>query len=287
MNIEHLYFFTAVVQQGSLTKAATKLGVSPQTVGRKIAQLESQIGCQLFVRHPTGYQPTVDGLSLHKQAQEIEEVLAAFKANFSTQNTSFSGVVRVALPEMIALQCVIPQIQPFLQRYPDLELQMVTGIHTVGIAKGDADIALRLKRPNKGALTVRKIGLMSSGLFVSHSLRDQPLDSVPLIGWDRHTQLPAVQWLKKITDREPILRFNTLAAQQAAIRSGLGAGILPHFLSEGLSEMSAYPIPLEPLWLVTHSNMTTPRVRAVYDEIAAIIGANQAQLVPNQPDSSP
>jgi DNA-binding transcriptional LysR family regulator len=280
MNIENIYFFTAVIRHGSLSKAAAKLGVSPQTVGRKIANLEDELGTNLFIKHPTGYQPTTDGLSFYKEAEAVEKALASLQTNFRSQQNEFEGIVRVALPEMLALQIVIPQLQPFIKQYPKLELQIVTGIFNVGIARGDADIALRLKRPEQGALTVRKVGNMSSGMFVSKG-QNTTLDTIPLVGWDRHIDLPAARWLGKVTNRSPNLRFNTLATQVAAIRGGLGAGILPHFLSNGLTEIEIPAIKAEPLWLVSHaSETTTLRIRAVYDEIANIISANQLLLMP-------
>ncbi|NRD74485.1 LysR family transcriptional regulator [Shewanella sp. VB17] len=282
MNIENIYFFTAVIRHGSLSKAASKLGVSPQTVSRKVASLEHEIGTTLFIKHPTGYQPTTDGLSFYKEAQNVEKTLASFKANVRKQQNEFEGSVRVALPEMLALRIVIPQLQPFIQRYPKLELQVVTGIYNVGIARGDADIALRLKRPEQGALTVRKVGSISSGMFTSKD-QNTNLDNVPLIGWDCHIDLPAAKLLTKITNRPPNLRFNTLATQEAAIRSGLGAGILPHFLSDDLTQIEIPAIKPESLWLISHANETsTPRIRAVYDEIANIISANQMHLMPKQ-----
>jgi DNA-binding transcriptional LysR family regulator len=280
MNFENIYFFTAVIRNGSLSKAASELGVSPQTVGRKVANLEFEIGTTLFIKHPTGYQPTTDGLLFYREAENVEKALVSLKTQFRTKNKEYEGVVRVALPEMIALRIVIPQLQPFIQDYPKLELQIVTGIYNVGIARGDADIALRLKRPEKGALTVRKVGSMSSGMFVSNG-QTSVLDNVPLVGWDSHIDLPSAKWLAKLTNRAPNIRFNTLASQEAAIRSGVGAGILPHFLSDGLTPIETSPIKPESLWLVSHASETTsPRIRAVYDEIANIISASQKDLMP-------
>ena len=283
MNIENISYIIAVIRYGSLSKAASILGVSPQTVGRKVANLEHELGIALFIKHPTGYQPTADGLAFYNEAENIEKAIASLQANFKSKNDEFEGEVRVAMPEMLANYLIIPQLKPFTQRYPKLALQIVTGINNVGIARGDADIAVRLKRPEQGALTVRKIANMSSGIFVA---KDQltALDKVPLIGWDNNIELPAVTWLKKLTNREPNFRFNTLATQVVAIRNGLGAGILPHFLSDGLVEIEAPAIKLESLWLVSHANeTTTPRIRAVYDEIAKIISTNRSYLTPKRP----
>ena len=253
MNIENIYFFTAVIRHGSLSKAAAKLGVSPQTVGRKISNLEHELGTSLFIKHPTGYQPTTDALVFYNEAENVEKALASLQVNFQTKKEEFEGDVRIALPEMLAKHIIIPQLKSFVQRYPKLTLQIVTGIDSVGIARGDADIALRLKRPEQGALTVRKIGTMSSGMFVARELITKEektvLDKVPLIGWEHHIDLPAVKWLSKITNRSPNFRFSCLATQEAAIRSGLGAGILPHFLSTDLIEIDIEPIKAESFWL--------------------------------------
>ena len=64
MNWDDLRFFTAVVQHQNLSRASKELGVSPQPVSRKITAFETKLGTALFIRHPRGYKPTLDAMSL-------------------------------------------------------------------------------------------------------------------------------------------------------------------------------------------------------------------------------
>lgn len=83
--------------------------------------------------------------------------------------------------------------------------------------------------------------------------------------------------VEKITGREPDLKFNNLATQKVAIQSGIG--ILPSFIATGLERIEHPYLLEESLWLVTHaSNISTPRIRLVYDEISKIILKNSPEL---------
>src|SRR3546814_15684387 len=74
---------------------------------------------------------------------------------------------------------------------------------------------------------------------MAHSLYAAPdvvadLERTRLVGWADAYDLPAARWLLRITGRKPDIILNALAAQHAAIRAGLGIGVLPCFLGEGL-----------------------------------------------------
>ncbi|VTX88258.1 LysR family transcriptional regulator [Acinetobacter ursingii] len=278
MNWDDLRFFTAVVQHQSLSRASKDLGVSPQTISRKITAFETKLGTALFIRHPRGYKPTIDAMSLIDEVKNAEKTLTTLQNNFINKSKKFSGVVRIATPELIATEILLPSLKQFLDRYPEVDIELITGRASIGIAKGEADIALRLVRPEQGALTIKKVGVMSSCLYsISSDINE--LNKLKLIGWDSNIDLPSSRWLKKITGREPNLKFNNLAAQKVAIQSGLGVGILPCFVAEGLTEIKQPYLLEEALWLVTHaSNISTPRIRLVYDEIADIISKNSSRL---------
>ncbi|WP_434533967.1 LysR family transcriptional regulator [Acinetobacter rudis] len=278
MNWDDLRFFSAVVQYENISHAGKALGVSPQTVARKITALEQKLATTLFVRHPRGYKANADAMSLIEEVKNAEMVLNTLQNNFINKSKKLVGTVRIAAPELIATEILLPALKPFLELYPAISIELITGIHTVGIAKGDADIALRLVRPEQGALTVKKVGVMSSGLY--GAIEEQvDLGTSRLIGWDTHIDLPSVRWLRKITSREANLKLNSLAAQRTAIQAGLGVGILPCFIAEGLQRIEQPYVFEESIWLLTHaSNISTPRIRLVYDEISEIMAKNSFRL---------
>src|SRR3546814_20087233 len=83
---------------------------------------------------------------------------------YTTLFRSAAGTVRLAAPDTLTTHILLPSLRPLLDRYPALKLELVTGIATVGIARGEADLALRLVRPEQGALTVRQVGRMAHSL---------------------------------------------------------------------------------------------------------------------------
>lgn len=274
MDWNDVRYFAATYRAGSLTGAARMLGVSVQTVGRRIESLEAAIGSTLFMRHSGGYTPTSDADALMLEAARVEEAVAGFRARAGGQAETISGVVRLAAPETITTHLLLPGLQPMLSQYPQLELEIVTGIALVGIARGEADLALRLVPPDHGALTVRRVGTMRHGLYAGAGAVPD-LASSRLVGWTDDHDLPASRWLHRLAGRSADLRFNHLEAHRAAIVAGHGIGILPCFLDAGLSRLPCRLVMEEPLWLVGHAAaQMSKRVRVVYDEIAAIIAKN-------------
>lgn len=274
MDWNDVRYFAATYRAGSLTGAARTLKVSVQTVGRRIDALETATGSKLFVRHSGGYAATPDADALMAKAVQVEESMAGFRAQASGRAEAIRGVVRLAAPETITTHLLLPSMAALLAQYPQLELEIITGIAPIGIARGEADLALRLVPPDHGDLTVRKVGTMGHGLFAGAAAIPN-LTTSRLVGWTNDHDLPASRWLQRLTGRSADLRFNHLEAHRAAIAAGLGVGILPCFLGSGLSRLPCKLVMEEPLWLVGHAAANiSRRIRVVYDEIVAIISAN-------------
>jgi len=280
MDWDDLRCFTAVARGGGLSSAARELGISAQTAGRRVAALEASLGVPLFVRHPGGYRLTDDGRAMLLDAEKVEETMRRLRDNAGARSGDVAGVVRLAAPETLATTLLLPGLRALLDRYPALTLDVVTGIDTIGIARGEADIALRLVRPAKGALTIRKVGRMAHALYAA-SAAGIDHDRRRLIGWSESYDLPARRWLKQHFGRDPDILVNSLAGQRAAIQAGIGIGMLPCFLGGDLVMLHTPMRPVETLWLIAHATETiSTRTRLVYDEIASILAKNAAILAP-------
>jgi len=282
MDWDDLRCFTAVARGGSLSRAARDIGISAQTVGRRIAALEASLGVPLFVRHPGGYRLTNDGRAMLGDAEQVEQTMRRLRDGVAGRHSDVAGIVRLAAPETLTTTLLLPGLRPLLDRYPALTLEVATGIDTIGIARGEADIALRLVRPAKGALTVRRVGRMAHSLY-ARSAADNGRENVRLIGWSDSYDLAARHWLRKHFGREPDILVNSLAGQRAAIEAGIGIGMLPCFLGDGLVVLETPLRPIEPLWLIAHATETiSSRAKLVYDEVAGIIANNTAILAPEE-----
>ncbi|WP_339651615.1 LysR family transcriptional regulator [Halopseudomonas pelagia] len=273
----NLRYFTAVIRHGGLSGAARHLGVSIQTVSRRISALEELLGTSLFVRHASGYIPTEDARALEIEAERVEVAIARFRARTDSNGSEMTGVVRLAAPETITTHLLLPALQPFLMQHPALELELLTGVPTLAIARGEADIALRVVRPERGALTRKRVGTMSYGLYAAPE-SSTDLATTRLVGWAAGHDLPADRWLQRLTERTPDIRTTQLEAQRAAIRAGVGIGILPCFLAQDLLRIPTEARMEETLWLVAHAESATKRIRHVHEEIVTIIEAAKDRL---------
>ena len=141
----------------------------------------------------------------------------------------------------------------------------------------EADIAIRLRRPDEPNLAVRRVGRMAFGIYATQDylLRRKP-ESWEFIAFDPRSAGAAQQdWLLRFAGNRPIVfRTNDLATQLAAVHGGVGLAALPHFFVENVdvSDVKAdYESLFRDIWLVVHTDLRkAPAVRAVVEMIAGI-----------------
>lgn len=279
--------FLAVARTGTLTGAAAVLGAGVATVSRRIERLEDALGVPLFARAQTGYQLTDEGTALLPRAEALEAAMDGFRSA-ADAGRGVRGHVRVATAENLANPLLIPSLGPLLAAHPGLTVEVSTDVASVNLHKRDADLAVRMVRPTRGHLTVRRIGTLGFGLYASADYMARRGDGVAFendsyIGWaDRFGDLPAAQWLaRSFRDTAPTLVTSTLASQLSAAQAGLGLAVLPHFLAQDAG-LKRVPVELgvdQDIWLVMHSDLiASQRVRVVADHLVGVIEAHGAQL---------
>lgn len=280
---DDLRVFLAVARAGSLTGAAGRLRLGVATVSRRVERLEAALGAALFTRHQTGYRLTDEGAALLFRAEAME--VAA--AGIAPGGGEVAGTVRLATAETLANEVVVPSLPALLARHPGLVVEVVTNVATANLHRRDADLALRMVRPEAGRVTVRRVGTLGFALFGAPAYlagrEGAPLQDHRLIGWDEALRgLPAAAWVARaLRDRPPALTTTTLAGQLAAARAGLGLAILPRFLGleAGLVDLSHELGLDQSIWLVLHADLAaSARVRAVADHLAELVRSEDARL---------
>lgn len=291
MDWNDLKYFLAVARSGSLTQAATELAVSQSTVSRRITELEQSIGTILFQRHQTGYFVTDEGGELLCHAERVEESIMALERGAAGLDKKPAGSVRLATSENLATDLIIPALPAFRERYPGICLEIITSTVTAELNRREADIALRVVRPNRGNLKVRRIGHMTYSVYGSRGYLErhphidgEPLGGRHLITWDdSHGFMPAAAWLaREHPGCKVALVTSSLPTQIAAVRAGLGLAVIPDFLA--VKEDFIAVIPAEQLfsaelWLVTHADLVaSARVRAVADFLSECVVQGSPEL---------
>lgn len=165
MDWNDLRYFLCVARTGSLSRAAAELGVSVSTVSRRIVELEANLGATLFSRSPTGYTLTLEGERVLKGAEMVEAGVFAVERSAYGLADQPSGTVRLATSENIATDLVIPALARFREQYPLIRLEIVTSTVTAELESQEADIALRMVRPDRGNLKVRRLGRMTYSVY--------------------------------------------------------------------------------------------------------------------------
>lgn len=153
-NWDDLYLFLTVAESGSLSAAARRSGLGQATVSRRMAELEQQIGEALFIRQNSGIVLSEIAQALLPAVQGMAEWAHVANLQVHRHGHLVRGKVRVAAPPGIAAELVVPVANNLRETHPDLQLEVLSGIETLNLQRGEADISLRVIRPKDPDLLV-------------------------------------------------------------------------------------------------------------------------------------
>jgi DNA-binding transcriptional LysR family regulator len=269
---------------GSLSEAARQLDVSPSTASRHIERLEADLKQKLFIRRHDGYRLTEIGANLTEQVEIIEAKARSLERSIGVQPDELRGTVRLATPELLAHELVIPALGAFHAEYPGISLELVADVRPVRLARREADLVVRAVRPSAGEYKIRKIGRVAAALFGSPAYLEQhgepkaPSDLAKhrLIGWDQDLEfLNVAAWLAEFAgDLRPWLRTNNYTAQYRACQAGLGLAVLPSLVGRRADLCRVLPhVPSlkVDIWLLVNLEFAqTERVRRVAGFLNAV-----------------
>jgi DNA-binding transcriptional LysR family regulator len=150
--------FVHVVETGSFSAAAKRLGIGQPAVSKSIAQLETRLGVRLVMRSTRGLTPTEAGLAFFDKARRaIDEANDAEDAARGA-GTGLSGNLRISAAVTFARMHIIPHLGPFLEQYPGINVDVVLDDRVRNLVEEGIDVALRMGNLDDSSLTARKIG---------------------------------------------------------------------------------------------------------------------------------
>jgi DNA-binding transcriptional LysR family regulator len=281
-----LRYFLAVAREGSTLAAAKALGVSQPTVQRRLSALEESIKRQLVEHHPTGYRLTEFGKTLFPHAEDVERSITAFQRQLMSGGQELSGTLRVTCPEGMASRLLAPLIESFRAKYPELRVDLIMTDRRLDLAKGEAEVAVRMHKPGDESLIARKIANTPWSVYASRSYikrhgrpqQQEDLDNHAVIEFGGEiAQIKASRWLRSTAPRATIAaRGNSMLGVLAAVKSGAGLAPLPMLLGGGEEDLEPLLAPIpeigSKIYIVMHSDLRrTARVRAFCEFVAAEI----------------
>jgi DNA-binding transcriptional LysR family regulator len=252
--------------------------------------LEIALGIRCFDRRADGYRLTDAGRKLFEQAEVIEANFAVLSSVFDAEDRGIEGLVRITANETVSQPFLIPLLSDLQELHPGIRIELIIDNRSFSLARREADIALRMVRPEDGDLLARRVAIMAYGLFVSDALAARlgtprsvdDLSQYPTIDWtEDYPKVATVHWFRQAAAGAAVLRVNRVAERRAAAINGLGLVCLPLRWAEGTALKRVLPeiaIPPAEVWLVTHPETArVPRVRAVMDFIGQR-AADQARM---------
>jgi DNA-binding transcriptional LysR family regulator len=158
LDIEPLIAFAAVIDTGSFTAAAARLGQTPSGVSRTIARLEKQLGMTLIHRTTRRLDLTEEGAWLLGRARGVLAELANTEAEAAARRSQPSGLVRVNAATPALGHLLAPLLPAFLEAYPLVQLELTSGETVVDLIEERADLAIRIGRLPDSTLNARRLG---------------------------------------------------------------------------------------------------------------------------------
>jgi len=173
LNWSSLKDFLAVAECGSLSEAARRYGVSQPTLTRRIAALESSLGAELFRRSPRGLELTEAGEAVVEPARQMEREAQALELAVSGRDRALAGTVRITATEGLAVEWLTPALADFREQHPRIDLEIIVRNTALNVLRREADIAIRLGRPQQMELVTRRVGELVLGLYASRAYLEE------------------------------------------------------------------------------------------------------------------
>jgi DNA-binding transcriptional LysR family regulator len=280
--------FLAVLDAGSLMGAARQLNAQQPTLSRHVAELEAQLGTPLFERTGRGVVPTAAAMAIADAARQMESGAEAVQRALLRQRSATTGNVRITTSQVAAAYLMPPLLAQLAEAEPGIQIELVASNQLSNLLRREADIAVRMVRPEQRSLVARKLGELAivaaahkSYLAGAGPLR-QPADLLHhrLIGYDRDETIQrGFSSMGLALARESFaIRTDDQLAYGRLVAAGAGIGFvarynLPHWPGV-VAVLPMLPIPPLPCWLAVHREIrSSPVVRRVYDFLAQALPA--------------
>lgn len=285
-----LQCFVAVVEAGSFTAAADRLGVAKSAVSRRIRELEQRLGAQLLNRTTRATDLTDSGRAFYERTVRVLADLDEAEAAVAQRGGRLIGTLRVALPLSFGTRHMAAPISAFLDAHPDIDLQADLNDRRVDLVAEGMDLALRIGHLRDSTLIARKlfdvrfVTCASPAYLAEHGTPETPADLVNhgVLVYTNVTDprlLPYVDGdgMSHDVRVQPRMAASNGDLLVAAAAEGQGVVVEPNFMAaEAVTDgrlvpvLSDYARPPTPAYIVyPHTRHLSLRVRAFIDHLIA------------------
>ncbi|HAT1637448.1 TPA: LysR family transcriptional regulator [Raoultella planticola] len=288
--------FVRTAETGSFSAAGRDLGLGQPNVSRHVATLEEHLQTRLLHRSTRKLSLTPEGERYYLEARRILEAVEESESSFRG-NVTPTGLLRVACPTALAHTFLVPHISDFLERYPELTLDLQINDRYINLVDEGAELAIRIGHLEDSAMRVRRLGMFervcvaSNKYLAKHGTPHTPEDL------KKHDCLIYTLLTTGATWRfqdinvsvSGRLRVNSPQAVQKFVNAGIGIAQGPEWLfKEGLengnlqlllTDYTASPVPIQAVYVA--SRLLPKRAIVFMDFVAEIFEKNPDFKVQN------
>lgn len=154
---EEIAIFVTVVESGSFSRAAEQLGQANSAVSRAVKKLESKLGVSLLNRTTRQLSLTEEGERYFRRMQVVLQEMAAAENELLESRTTPRGLLRVDAATPVILHFLMPLIRPFRERYPEMNLTLVSSETFINLIERKVDVAIRAGTLTDSSLRARPL----------------------------------------------------------------------------------------------------------------------------------
>ncbi|MEK3884649.1 LysR family transcriptional regulator [Paenibacillus sp. PL2-23] len=259
MDIRGMRYFLEVAKREHVTEAAHALHVAQSSVSRQLAQLESELGVDLFIRKGRRVKLTPIGHILLRRVEQMMHLLNETEREMKEYLDPEKGVVRIAFPISLAAHVLPKAIYAFRKRYPEAKFQMRQALYgdlIEGVIQGEFNLAMIAPLPpedtqlqQKLLFTERIVALLP----LQHPLADRPHIGLSEMKDESFVTLPEGTIFRKIVLNAchelgftPHIAFegDDIDALKGLVSAGLGIALMPEVTLVDNFPQSTVKIPI-------------------------------------------
>ncbi|WP_144109824.1 LysR family transcriptional regulator [Paraburkholderia sp. BCC1886] len=281
--------FLAIVRGGTLGAAARLTGQTQPTMGRRLRALEAAVGHTLFQRTREGFLLTDEGQAVLLFAERMQEEAHGFSRALDGRAQELTGMLRVSSSDWFGVHLLTPVFSRFLERHPQVSIELVTDSRRYNLARREADLVFRITPFEEADVIQRQLMHMDYALYgradlaAAFTLRGANEKSgdqerahtgagLSLISMNSaFGTLPDVAWIRRMLPQARLaFGSNNRDAQAQMCARGAGLAVLPCPLGDatpGLVRIDlGEPPPGRDVWFGYHRDLRrVARLRALLD----------------------
>lgn len=290
MEWSHLKVLLALQRGGSIAGAARELKVDHSTVSRQLSALEEAVGAQLLIRGGSSITWTAQGSRLLEAALQMDAAASDAMREVRGVLADVTGCVHVSVPTgylPILIRLALPRLEA---ECPGLTVKMEGTYQQVDLARGGADIAIRMVRPKELDLVAKRAFTeawfaYASERYIARRGLPQNMESLPdhdlVLYAERLHGLEPLGWPDRFSgDRIGRIRVDTIEAAAQIVAAGGGVAVLPAFVAHDIASavrVFDQPVAVKEGWIVFHETLRgKARTRAVVDVLTKVFRENRS-----------